>query len=216
MTNVKFYRTVPLPPNLSNVEIKKALDSTESFFDTLVTNNINLAGMVQRNTFSGVVSNVLARKFTENTEYKEFSDQRYPDLKDKTTHTGLDIKMTTTRLKGGEGHNGHSGWHIVTTYQIHKDGRIRFIWAGIAELVGFEFGIAKSDWVYQHSQRNANNSQRTETYVTTKIGTAKIRDGSLYLDPTNVIITPRLQKNREKISELPIPPFSPFYKTLSV
>lgn len=51
----------------------------------------------------------------------------------------------------------------------------------------------------------------TETYITTNVGTAKLRDGSVYLNPEYVNITTSLKRNRESIeNELPIPPFSPF------
>lgn len=44
---------------------------------------------------------------------------------------------------------------------------------------------AESDWVYVGSKVNATTgSRRTETYHTTLAGTTKLRDGSVYLDPT--------------------------------
>ena len=80
----------------------------------------------------------------------------------------------------------------------------------IANLIGFECG-EKSDWKYQGSQRNANNSQRTETYITTDVGTAKLRDGTVYFNPNYVDITPARMRNRKKISTmLPIPEYSIF------
>ena len=113
-------------------------------------------------------------------------------------------------MKGGEGHNGHSGWHIVVCFEILDSGDIEFVQVEIAELVGFEY--PNSDWKYQGSSRNENNSQRTETYITTNVGTAKLRDGSLYLNSDIVHISSHLKKNRENLSStLPIPRFSPFY-----
>jgi hypothetical protein len=46
---------------------------------------------------------------------------------------------------------------------------------------------AQPDWTYVGSKVNAvTGSRRTETYNTTLIGTTKMRDGSIYLDPTVV------------------------------
>jgi hypothetical protein len=43
------------------------------------------------------------------------------------------------------------------------------------------------DWTYVGSKVNApTGSRRTETYNTTLIGTTKLRDGSVFLDPTAV------------------------------
>ena len=43
------------------------------------------------------------------------------------------------------------------------------------------------DWTYVGSKVNAvTGSRRTETYNTNLIGTTKLRDGSVYLDPTMV------------------------------
>ena len=77
-------------------------------------------------------------------------------------------------------------------------------------LNGYECGDA-SDWKYCRSQRNSNDSQRTETYVTTTIGTAKLRDGTVYLNPNYVKITKELKNIRRKlVTQLPIPSYSPF------
>ena len=43
------------------------------------------------------------------------------------------------------------------------------------------------DWVYVGSKVNIDTgSRRTETYNTTLIATTKLRDGSVYLDPTSI------------------------------
>ena len=89
-------------------------------------------------------------------------------------------------MKGGEGHNGHSGWHIVVCYELLENGVIDFSQVEVAKLIGYERN--NSDWKYQGSNRNANDSQRTETYVTTSIGTAKLRDGTVYMNPDYVIV----------------------------
>ena len=126
----------------------------------------------------------------------------------ETLNIGLEVKASNKAMKGGEGHNGHSGWHIVVCYEMLESGDIEFVQVEIAELCGYECGEA-SNWKYQGSQRNDNNSQRTETYITTKEGTAKLRDGSVYLNTDRVIITRHLKAERERTASA-IPLFSPF------
>lgn len=210
MLSRAYLRDVPLPEDLTKEQILEALESTQDFFRLIRTSSgIILSEIIQANNFSGVVSNVFTKKLNDVSPYKSYHDQRYPDLMHETRNIGLEVKASNKPLKGGEGHNGHSGWHIVVCYQILDNGDIEFVHVEIADLVGYE--LPNADWKYQGSKRNENNSQRTETYITTNIGTAKLRDGSVYLNPEYVNITTSLKRNRESIeNELPIPPFSPF------
>ncbi len=156
-----------------------------------------------------MISNVFTKMLDECSPYKGFSDQRYPDLKNMETGIGLEVKASNKPMKGGEGHNGHSGWHIVVCFETLQNGEIDFSQVEVANLVGFE--NPGSDWKYQGSSRNKNNSQRTETYITTNIGTAKLRDGTIYFNPEYVAISKAMQRNREKL-DLPIPGYSIFAK----
>lgn len=210
MLQEKYLRNVPLPEDLKLDEIYLALKNTQDFFYTIRSQtHIILSQIVQANNFSGVVSNVFTQKLNDVSLYKSYSDQRYPDLKHMYTGIGLEVKAANKPLKGGEGHNGHTGWHIVVCYTIIPNGDIEFIQVEIANLIGYEY--PNSDWKYQGSKRNENDSQRTETYITTSVGTAKLRDGTCYLNPEYVKITDTLRKNRYKISSLPVPDFSPFF-----
>ena len=210
MLSRAYLRDVPLPEDLTKEQILEALESTQDFFRLIRTSSgIILSEIIQANNFSGVVSNVFTKKLNDVSPYKSYHDQRYPDLMHETRNIGLEVKASNKPLKGGEGHNGHSGQHIVVCYQILDNGDIEFVHVEIADLVGYE--LPNADWKYQGSKRNENNSQRTETYITTNVGTAKLRDGSVYLNPEYVNITTSLKRNRESIeNELPIPPFSPF------
>lgn len=170
---------------------------------------INLSSIIQANNFSGMVSNVFTKKLSEFSIYRVNNERAYPDLVHELNMTGLEIKATKKPFKGGEGHNGHSGWHIVICYKIFDSGDIEFIQVEVANLIGYEF--VDSDWKYLGSQRNSNNSQRTETYVTNSRGTAKLRDGTAYLNFDAIKITPQMKRAREKLSDvLPIPNYSPF------
>lgn len=187
-----------------------ALQGTQEFFAMIRENaGIDLSRIIQANNFSGIVSNVFTKKLNDTSIYHSYHDQRYPDLMHASKAIGLEVKASNKPMKGGEGHNGHSGWHIVVCYHILDSGDIDFTHVEVADLVGYE--CEGSDWKYQGSQRNDNNSQRTETYITTMIGTAKLRDGTVYLNPEYVRITPHLLSNRKKLVDLlPIPSFSPF------
>ena len=207
----KYFRTVPLPDDLSNESIFKALNNTQNFFSLIrEKTGIKLSEIIQANSFSGVVSNVFTKMLHEASQYKTYSEQRYPDLMHATKHIGLEVKASNKPMKGGEGHNGHSGWHIIVCFFILENGDIEFTQVEISNLIGYE--CERSDWKYMGSKRNSNDSQRTETYVTTNIGTAKLRDGTVYLNPNYVKISPFLRRNRKILGRaLAIPTYSPFY-----
>jgi len=155
------------------------------------------------------VSNVLCDSFSRLTPYKHNHDQRYPDLvcktKDNRTVAGLEVKSTIRPGKGGESHNGHSGWHLIACFQLDKEsGDIQFVHIMLADLIGH--GRPGTDWKYVGSKVNrTTGSQRTETYVTTGAGTTKLRHGTVYLDSDAVCI------DRWQISSaVPMPACSPF------
>ena len=210
MLSKKYLREVPLPENLTNDNIFRAMKDTQDFFKTIRENaGINLESIVQSNNFSGIVSNVFTKKLSDTSIYHLNDEKAYPDLLHESKQVGIEIKATKKPFKGGERHNGHSGWHIIICYKIFDSGDIEFIQIEVANLIGYEFN--NSDWKYLGSKRNENNSQRTETYITNNIGTAKLRDGTAYLNTDEIKITPQLQKNRVKLSSvLPIPKYSPF------
>ena len=210
MLDKKYIRNVPLPKGLSPQAIFAALEDTQSFFAMIREKaGVNLSSVIQANNFSGIVSNVFAYQLDKVSPYKLFHDQSYPDLKHEKHGIGLEIKASKKTMKGGEGHNGHSGWHIIVCFEILENGDIEFVRVGIADLIGFE-SKKHSDWKYMGSKRNDNNSQRTETYITTPIGTAKLRDGTFYLNTEKCQISKQMLSQRQKLTELPIPPYSPF------
>lgn len=210
MLSPKYLRNVPLPEGLTNENIFSALTETQELFKMIRENTgLNLSGIIQANNFSGIVSNIFTKKLSELSLYRSYSEQTYPDLMHEFKPIGLEVKATKKPFKGGEGHNGHSGWHIIVCYRIFDTGDIEFTQVEIANLVGYE--CKNSDWIYQGSSRNSNNSQRTETYVTNNIGTAKLRDGTVYFNFDELKMTAQLKRFREKLSvELPIPPYSIF------
>lgn len=165
---------------------------------------------IQGNNFSGLVSNILCDAIHENSPYKHNSDQACPDLInpkaiEEGKPVGLEVKSTIQIGKGGESHNGHSGWHLIACFAIdEKTGNIRFLHVMLAVLNGHN--QPEPDWVYVGSKVNADTgSRRTETYNTNLIGLTKLRDGSVYLDPTAINYKRWRQGRRGSV-----PPFSIF------
>jgi len=191
-----FRPQVPLPPGLKIAHLQRAMNETQRMV-SLINANLLASGAkplseyIQGNNFSGLVSNILCDAIHENSPYKHNSDQACPDLVnpkvvERGKPVGLEVKSTIQIGKGGESHNGHSGWHVVTCFAIdQKTGNVRFIHIMVAVLNGHN--QPEPDWVYVGSKVNVvTGSRRTETYNTTLTGTTKLRDGSAYLDPAAV------------------------------
>lgn len=187
----KFFRSqVPLPEGLNVSHIENAANLTQSIIHRINHNmqlevGHNLQSLIQGNNFSGLVSNIFSNAMDECSPYKHNHDQRYPDLIYKqganSKGVGLEVKTTINIGKGGESHNGHSGWHVIACYNFIDSGDIKFVHIMFGELVGHQ--EENSDWKYVGSKVNATTgSRRTETYNTTLKGTTKLRDGSIYLD----------------------------------
>jgi transcriptional regulator with XRE-family HTH domain len=197
VANKEYFRSqVPLPPGLKLSHLEAVMNATQRIL-AVINSNLRAHGgkplfdYIQGNNFSGLVSNLLCDAFDEHTSYKHNSHQAYPDLihpkmSERGKPIGLEIKSTIQIGKGGESHNGHSGWHIVACYRIDRATcHIKFIHVMIAILNGHTH--PQPDWTYVGSKVNAiTGSRRTETYNTNLTGTTKLRDGSVYLDPAVV------------------------------
>lgn len=209
-----FIPEVPLPPGLNIKHVRAAMEETMRVV-SLVNHTLrrvtgrSLSEYIQANNFSGIVSNILCDAFSRLTPYKHNHSQRYPDLMYEgatpAKACGLEIKTTTRPGKGGESHNGHSGWHLIACFKILPEaGDIRFIHIMLANLYGH--GCEEPDWRYLGSKVNdETGSQRTETYMTTPRGTAKLRHGTVYLDRAEINIA----RWRTSLEVIP-PPCSPF------
>lgn len=208
--NPAYLRRVPLPPGLTLDHVANSLNETQRIVrllnqSLLAAGGRALPSYIQANNFSGIVSNILTDAFDRLTPYKHNHDQRYPDLVNRSW--GLEIKTTIRVNKGGESHNGHSGWHLVACFKRDLDsGDILFTHAMFAELVGHTH--PDSDWKYVGSSVNSTSgSQRTETYNTTPKGTTKLRDGSAYLDPNEIPY-----RRWRRPATVPIPAYSISYR----
>lgn len=215
-----FIKGATLPPLLTPIHIEAALNETHRVI-RLINLTLRqesgraLTTYIQGNNFSGIVSNILCDAFSRLTPYKHNHDQRYPDLictnKKEKIISGLEVKCTIQHGKGGESHNGHSGWHVVACFSTApQSGDIKFIHVMFADLIGC--GKPNSDWRYVGSKVNIETgSQRTETYNTTGAGTAKLRHGTVYLDTDSIDIA-RWRTCPDVIA----PPHSPFIKNKPV
>ncbi|MHB1359901.1 MAG: helix-turn-helix domain-containing protein [Rhodocyclaceae bacterium] len=204
-----FRKQVPLPEGLTINHIRDAANLTQSIIHRMNSNMIEAVGMplqnlIQGNNFSGLVSNIFSNCMDQCSPYKHNHDQKYPDLiykkGNKGKGIGLEVKLTVNVGKGGESHNGHSGWHVIACYNFLKSGDIAFAHLMFAMLNGHQ--SLDSDWSYVGSKVNAETgSRRTETYTTNGFGTTKLRDGSVYLD-TDVVNFSRWKQSR-KTAEIP-------------
>jgi len=210
-----FRPKVPLPPGMNIPHLEAAMNATQSIVARINANLMAsgakpLPDYIQGNNFSGLVSNVFCDALHDHSPYKHNSHQAYPDLvnpsaKEGGRPAGLEIKSTIQIGKGGESHNGHSGWHLIACFQIEPQTRnVRFIHLMFAVLNGHNH--PEADWTYVGSKVNATTgSRRTETYNTTLAGTTKLRDGSVFLD-SKVVDFKRWRQGRKGA----VPPYSIF------
>jgi transcriptional regulator with XRE-family HTH domain len=182
---------VPLPGNLTASQVAAALNETQRIISHINSNLLTsgartLQSYIQGNNFSALVSNILCDSFDQLTDFKHNSHQAYPDLiytDSEGKMMGLEVKSTINVGKGGESHNGHSGWHLIACFHgDQENGNIRFVHAMFGQLSGHT--ERNPDWKYLGSRENPETgSRRTETYTTNLYGTTKLRDGTVYLDP---------------------------------
>lgn len=214
-TNLEFFRSVPVPTGLTIENLKASLDYTQDVmamlnYEVLEKVGEPLCKIIQGNNFSGLVSNVLSSALEHQTPYVRNSDQQHPDNINRGVEPriGLEVKVSSNAFKGGEGHNGTDGWHLVACYALDRDsGLIRFSQVELGELQGY--GEAPDvHWKYLGSKEKENGNRRTETYVTTALGTSILRHGSVYLDVT-------LLPNWARAARLPkgeaVPAHSPWH-----
>jgi len=194
-----FRPRVPLPPGLKVSHLGSAMNAVQRILGVINSNLASSGGKplyeyIQGNNFSGLVSNILCDALHDHSPYKQNSHRAYPDLVNPNVSehgkpAGLEVKSTIQVGKGGESHNGHSGWHLVACYRIDRDTcQIKFVHLMCAVLNGHSH--PQPDWTYVGSKVNvATGSRRTETYNTNLVGTTKLRDGSVYLDPNFIDFT---------------------------
>lgn len=214
-----FRSAVPLPQGLSIDSLEKAMEFTQRMLflvnaQSLWLTNLKLTGIIQTNSFSGLLSNVLTEGLSRYSEFRRYSDQRHPDLINPSTGEGLEVKATVNPNKGGEGHNGLGGWHLVASYGFDSVGNAIFSSVKIARLEPYREDLPeeKSDWKYLGSKLNRKTgTRRTETFVTTNRGMWKLRHGTVYIDPH---LWPNWRRRLNPPDGLEIPTYSPWYRNI--
>lgn len=193
--NERYFRPkVPLPEGLTVGHIRDAANLTQSIIHRMNRNMVVEVGMplqnlIQGNNFSGLVSNIFSNCMDRCSSYKHNHDQKYPDLINAAGNlgrgVGLEVKLTVNIGKGGESHNGHSGWHVIACYNFLDNGDIAFVHIMFAILNGHQ--LPEPDWSYLGSRVNLETgSRRTETYTTNGFGTTKLRDGSVFINTDKI------------------------------
>lgn len=136
IARLKLGDEAPLPDRLTIAHIEEAANLTQSIIYRMSRNMVMEGGLplqelIQGNNFSGLVSNIFSNSMDQCSPYKHNHDQRYPDLICKKANNGkgegLEVKTTVNVRKGGESHNGHSGWHVIACYNFLPDGDIAFV-----------------------------------------------------------------------------------------
>lgn len=206
---------VPLPEGLTAQELEAGANQALLVIHRINRHLVSATGrplqrFIQGNNFSGLVSNILCDALDASSPYKHNSHQKHPDLVNPKANRGrgegLEIKSTIRVGKGGESHNGHGGWHLVACYRSDEAGQVHFLHLMCAPLN--DHRSQSPDWKYVGSRVNTDTgSQRTETYVTTPAGTTKLRDGSVYIDPSIDFRRWRQQRGGQ-----PIPAWSIFFR----
>jgi hypothetical protein len=162
-----FDRSVPLPPGLTIVHLKSAIDFVEEKAEELIDLYFE-----QANILSAVVGIMGVRALDSLSPYKrhkhpDIAQQRFPDLSlrgklDPPSKEALESKGSS-RPWAIQSHYNHPGWYIVWRYAIDstkrmKRGREVLIWR-----VDIPF-LTKEDWKYEGSTAAQGTGGRTHTF----------------------------------------------------
>lgn len=166
-SNDGFDRAVPLPPGLTIVHLRNAIDFVEEKAEELIDLYFE-----QANIFSGVVGIMGVRALDSLSPYKrhkhpDVAQQRFPDLSlkgrlDPPPKEALESKGST-RPWAIQSHYNHPGWYIVWRYAVDptkrmKKGRPVLVWR-----VDLPF-LQAADWKYEGSRAKEGRGGRTHTF----------------------------------------------------
>lgn len=160
--------TVPLPPGLDVVAIRKAIDHIEREAAELVEIYYE-----QANVFSAIVGILGTKALDVLSSYEKHrnidtAQQRFPDLKRRGSGPRPRPKECleskgSKRTWAIQSHYDHSGWYVVWRYLIDltesiENGKPVVIWR--VDIVFLE----KSDWKYEGSRASQKGGGRTHTF----------------------------------------------------
>jgi hypothetical protein len=178
-----FDRSVPLPPGLSVVAIRKAIDYVERHLADLVEIYYE-----QANVFSAIVGIFGTKALDAVSNYErhrniDTAQQRFPDLKRRGC--GPNPKPSECLESKGskrpwaiQSHYDHAGWYIIWRYLVDptesiEQGKPVIIWR-----VDVVF-LAQSDWKYEKSSAGEGGGGRTHTFGVKNAAKA-LKDRAVY------------------------------------
>ena len=178
-----FTESVPLPPGLDSVAIRKAIEYIERKLAELVDLYYE-----QANVFSALVGIFGIKALDAVSAYEKHrhidkAQQRFPDLRKRgvgespTPNESLESKGSK-RPWEIQSHYDHPGWYIVWRYLVDpteslERGRPVIIWR-----VDVVF-LRKEDWKYEASRAGSEGGGRTHTFGV-RSPTAKLRGKAVY------------------------------------
>jgi hypothetical protein len=163
-----FDRSVPLPPGLSVVAIRKAIDYVERHLADLVEIYYE-----QANVFSAIVGIFGTKALDAVSNYErhrniDTAQQRFPDLKRRgcgpNPKPGECLESKGSKRPWAiQSHYDHPGWYIIWRYLVDptesiEQGKPVIIWR-----VDVVF-LAQSDWKYEKSSAGEGGGGRTHTF----------------------------------------------------
>lgn len=177
-----FCPNVPLPPGLTTVAIRKAIEYIERELSELVEIYFE-----QANVFSALVGIYGAKALDIHSVYEknrnqDIAQQRFPDLRRKGSGTNLTPELSleskgSKRPWAVQSHYDHPGWYIVWRYLVDPTKSV----AGLTVII-WRIDVVfvdKADWKYEASTAGAGGGGRTHTFGL-KNPAAKLRDKGVY------------------------------------
>ena len=181
--NSDFDRSVPLPPGLGIIEIRKAIGHVENALSEFVDIYYE-----QANVFSALVGIFGARALDALSSYEKHrhtdtAQQRFPDLRRRgsgdnpSPNESLESKASK-RPWSIQSHYDHPGWYNIWRYMVDstesiEPGRPLVIWR--VDVIYLE----KSDWKYEGSGAGTEGGGRTHTFGV-KHPATKLRGNAVY------------------------------------
>jgi hypothetical protein len=163
-----FDPSVPLPPSLDLVAIRKAIDYLERELQEWVEIYFE-----QANVFSAIVGILGTKALDSVSNYEKHrnidtAQQRFPDLKRRGSgarpqpNECLESKASK-RPWAIQSHYDHPGWYIIWRYLVDPTQSIEARKAVIIWRVDVVF-LDKADWEYQRSTAGELGGGRTHTF----------------------------------------------------
>jgi hypothetical protein len=129
--------SVHLPDGLTIDHLEQSMITVRRIFQA-INQGLQTYGMpkiselLRHNQYSGMVSDFMTRALDMTSEFKKLANTDFPDLQNKRTGTGLEVKASMRDPWSTVGHNVASGWFLTVEYDIDESGLpdFRTVWIG--------------------------------------------------------------------------------------